>query len=596
MDKLCTTMSESEEESVSQYCGVLQPKHAKTVRFNNDTPHVSAPSADLSPPETCVLCKAAGRQDYNTHWLLECSSLTEEDRYDILYGHNSEVGEEDGHVHEESVYRYVSDEEESDIHDCNVMSLSNSKAAKLASGGTPHFSASVTDLQPPETCSLCEIAGRQGCDTHWLLDCPFLSEGDRYDFLYGHDSDADEEDVNWYDSCVKEEDDYDHNPEVDEDNVYGHQFDDKENRYSYQSDDENEYGHLSDDEKDVYVRKNTSIHDKWVEPSMHAAIPASVTSGQSPQRNVSKPTQDESIGCISSDHEIIDGPMSVDHVDSTCMSATSSITRPTLVAYYDDMPIPIIVSSGSHVNMIGLNIVQSFEMPYEPIHRVSDHDVIPDGAVGEVHCQLFIDQTALQLDAFVMPQDKHEILGGVPFMTVNDVFVLPSKKLIIISDSLTVEYGRNSISTTESLNNVSSVNAYSEMSEVSCSPTCMLYHDAVEETLISAFTLESATPISEELHLSPKCAGVVLIHPVADLVSEQVMLKVSYVLQQSAVVCQDGLYETHICEELCSCTHLKSVGVEHVVTVPLTTKIIWTSRILDLRPVPRRDFLNLYVN
>ncbi len=156
MDKLSSIMSKSKEESVTQYCDVLHPKQAKTVRFSNDTPHVSAPSADLSLPESYVLCKAAGHQDCNTHWLLWCPFLSEEDRYDILYGQDSEVDEEDGRVHEKDVYHDLSHKEESDIHTFNVVSPSISK---LTSGGTSHFSASVADLQPPETCSLCEIAG-----------------------------------------------------------------------------------------------------------------------------------------------------------------------------------------------------------------------------------------------------------------------------------------------------------------------------------------------------------------------------------------------------------------------------------------------------
>ncbi len=557
---ICDCMCECDcEDHVSGRC----PHDIRTNHVNNRSTKMDKLSAVISekPPQTCVLCQSADRQGYNTHSLFDCCFLSESDRYDLLYGHDSEE-----------------DEEESECIYSEVVPPQKLKTNKLTGDKPQCLIAPVADLSKPNTCVLCKAAGdRHGYDTHWLLQCPFLSEEDRYDLLYGHYSDLEEDEVSVYGhDPVRDEEDEENVYETDcghvsnrgEEDIHGYDSKcDEENVYSMPKNEKNNYtvcggedmhttSCVCEQSSDTQKEDNEEEEE---EVDHHSDTFVYMNNGfGSVFRN--------SICSYDTQHE--DEPISSDCLrDNMSIMPTSCITRPVLVAYYDDMPITILLSSGSNVNTIGLNIVQSFEMPYVPICKVSYDDGIPDGAVGELHCQLLIEQTELQLDAFVVPEVEQNVLGGAPFMTTNDVFVLPSKEMIVINGSLNIQYSRNSFITTgesESSTNhtttdydmsgysmtaVHDSDNYSESeklydvssstsgktSNVSSNSPCVLYHGAVKETPILEPLFEAVTPMNDDVH--PRCTCVELVHPGVDLVSGPASLQTKHLLQQSAIIC-----------------------------------------------------------
>ena len=67
----------------------------------------------------------------------------------------------------------------------------------------------------------------------------------------------------------------------------------------------------------------------------------------------------------------------------------------------------------------------------------------PLSVVGEIHIILSRGSEKLVLDALVVHELDVDVLGGVPFMTKNDIAIRPAKQLIVVNDKLKISYANS---------------------------------------------------------------------------------------------------------------------------------------------------------
>ena len=100
------------------------------------------------------------------------------------------------------------------------------------------------------------------------------------------------------------------------------------------------------------------------------------------------------------------------------------------------------IDSGAETNMIRESVARQIGIP---ISSSSQLALQADGhssleVVGETRVTLTRDKHSLLLEALVVSNLDSDILPGVPFMVLNDIFVRPSKKQVQIGDDTFVSY------------------------------------------------------------------------------------------------------------------------------------------------------------
>ena len=129
-------------------------------------------------------------------------------------------------------------------------------------------------------------------------------------------------------------------------------------------------------------------------------------------------------------------------------SSTRRVTTgksPTFRAFSDSMPVIVTVDCGSESNMIRESTARRLNVT---IKKTQHKAVQADGCssmkvVGEICTTFLRDGIPLYFDAIVVDDLDSEILGGIPFMEENDIYVRPKQKLINIQDKLFITYTEN---------------------------------------------------------------------------------------------------------------------------------------------------------
>ena len=116
---------------------------------------------------------------------------------------------------------------------------------------------------------------------------------------------------------------------------------------------------------------------------------------------------------------------------------------PFFSAYYQQHTVTITVDSGGETNMMKTSTARRLGLSIKPktSQRAFQADgITPLPAIGETHITLTRGDIRLKLDALVVDKLDVEILAGIPFMTLNDVAVRPSRSLITIQDHEYINY------------------------------------------------------------------------------------------------------------------------------------------------------------
>ena len=99
---------------------------------------------------------------------------------------------------------------------------------------------------------------------------------------------------------------------------------------------------------------------------------------------------------------------------------------PVLICMFDKTPVEVVLDCGATSNIISYDIVQKLNIPMsKPSQLASTTDKHRLNIVGEVFIKLSYGGLGLSLDALVAKNISDEILGGMPFMKINDIGVRP---------------------------------------------------------------------------------------------------------------------------------------------------------------------------
>ena len=115
---------------------------------------------------------------------------------------------------------------------------------------------------------------------------------------------------------------------------------------------------------------------------------------------------------------------------------------PYLNAFYDHIPVRIVLDSGATGNMIRKSLVTRLGLPTAN-SRQSAHQAdgcSPLSVVGETRFHLSRDGHTFYFEGLIIEDLDVEILAGIPFMTSNDITIRPAKTQISLGDGTTWSY------------------------------------------------------------------------------------------------------------------------------------------------------------
>lgn len=118
---------------------------------------------------------------------------------------------------------------------------------------------------------------------------------------------------------------------------------------------------------------------------------------------------------------------------------------PYLDTFYGSFPVRLTIDSGAETNMVRTSVATKINAKIVPSTQTA---VQADGATpltirGETNLILTRDNFKLTLKALVVDDIDVEVLAGVPFMALNDVFVRPAKYQVLIGDNTVCSYAHN---------------------------------------------------------------------------------------------------------------------------------------------------------
>ena len=126
----------------------------------------------------------------------------------------------------------------------------------------------------------------------------------------------------------------------------------------------------------------------------------------------------------------------------TTTRRVSTLKSAQIKAFYKHHPVQLTIDSGAEVSMITTSFAKHIGAP---IKRTSQRALQADGrtpltSVGEVDLLLQREDCYLRLDALVVNDLDVDVLVGMPFMERNDIGIRPSRNLVTIGDSLSIQY------------------------------------------------------------------------------------------------------------------------------------------------------------
>ena len=121
----------------------------------------------------------------------------------------------------------------------------------------------------------------------------------------------------------------------------------------------------------------------------------------------------------------------------------STKQSPQMKVFYKQFPLQIILDSGAEISMIKTSVANYIGAPIQKSDQkaLQADGVTPLSIAGETHLLLSRNGVNLKLEALVVNDLDIDILAGIPFLTINDIGLRPSKQEIIIGGSDVVCYG-----------------------------------------------------------------------------------------------------------------------------------------------------------
>ena len=123
---------------------------------------------------------------------------------------------------------------------------------------------------------------------------------------------------------------------------------------------------------------------------------------------------------------------------------------PHITAHYDHNAIKLTMDCGATSNLINITAAHRLGFPLKPAcqgaHQADGRT--PMSVLGETHIFVSLGKLSFQLDALVVKELDVDFLAGMPFLSINDIAISPTRKQIVIKGFEIVTYG-DDISTSQ---------------------------------------------------------------------------------------------------------------------------------------------------
>ncbi|MCG7866391.1 MAG: hypothetical protein JAY74_08440, partial [Candidatus Thiodiazotropha taylori] len=118
---------------------------------------------------------------------------------------------------------------------------------------------------------------------------------------------------------------------------------------------------------------------------------------------------------------------------------------PQIKVFFKHHPLQLILDTGAEISMIKTSVAQSIGATINKSTQkaLQADGVTPLSIAGETRLLVSRDNVELKLEALVVNDLDIDILAGIPFMTVNDISLRPSRQQILIGDSQVFYYGQS---------------------------------------------------------------------------------------------------------------------------------------------------------
>ena len=119
---------------------------------------------------------------------------------------------------------------------------------------------------------------------------------------------------------------------------------------------------------------------------------------------------------------------------------------PILQCFYKHLPVAVCLDTGAETTFISMRCANDLDLQYQDSKQgaVQADAKTRLKVVGEVKFSLVRGAHTFHCEALVVEEDVGDVVGGEPFLEVNDIYVRSSKKLIYIKDSEVINYGNMS--------------------------------------------------------------------------------------------------------------------------------------------------------
>ena len=117
-------------------------------------------------------------------------------------------------------------------------------------------------------------------------------------------------------------------------------------------------------------------------------------------------------------------------------------SSPYFFAHYNQHPLRLTIDNGAETNMIKESFALSINAPISKAYQSASQldGKSPLTVKGETHITIERNGLTFDLHALVIKDMDVDILAGVPFQKLNDVYARPSKDIVIFTDGSTYKY------------------------------------------------------------------------------------------------------------------------------------------------------------
>ncbi len=118
-------------------------------------------------------------------------------------------------------------------------------------------------------------------------------------------------------------------------------------------------------------------------------------------------------------------------------------SSPYLKMFYEGTPIILTIDTGATSNMIRDTFARQLGIPVnQATQRTKQADgLMPMDVVGKVHCELTRGKKSFQFDALVVKSLDVNLLAGIPFLCLHDIYARPSQGQVVIQGTEAIPYG-----------------------------------------------------------------------------------------------------------------------------------------------------------